>query len=1123
VKPLVSHLPRATFAVVVLLLLVGTLAAVGGAAQAGSTPSYTLTGYARQPGGPSAPPVPAGVSVDLLSRATGAVYVSTTFGTGGQFNFTSSGTSGALGPGYWSVYIPAQTNLSLGPTCTPCGILPVNQSPTYAFYNVSALTTTLYPTSLTNIGVFAYNSMLRGVVKSSGVPEAGATVQLLATGYNNVQLVNNTTASDGSYSLKVPIGTWVLKTAVPGPTTYYNFSKVTIASRATVWDNVSVQPYLASGYEYQLASPSAQVPNGGNVTVWDGYNGAIYSSPTPGGGFYSFGTYPGNFSSTTQSQYFQVVLSPIGYQTMWYPLTVASPPTPYTRNVWFPTLTPTQKGIFQTTLNLGTINVSKGTGNVTVTTLASLGNDTVFPNLPNASIGQLWAQLGLDFDHSTTFSASSLSAFYQWENQSGPFFPAVQAGLAINGTGFLGPSTPQTLTNESSTCTTTCGLSDSKRISLGWSETYKLNGTVARNSGAYTLSFGFQHSPSADTFNYSVILPAGYVLAAGTSAPAGTKLVPNGLDNTWTKFTLVSLPSKTAQGQASFSIVKYANLTANVNVSTSDFAFSKANVLNATHGNYTVVVGVGENATFSALNSTYPAGTNGTKFVWNFGDGGMTTTGQATTNHTYAVASGTTPYSGTLTVTSSGGLVNSTTFYVWVAQGPVTAVISTNASASQNRTINGHPYVFVNWGTVLYLNASLSSASVSPSAPIPGVRSVAYFQLAAKGFKLTQNYSVSLGASFESNFSYQYLGAGVYYSSSTTINGSAVTFKGWQYNVTLTVWSGTGQSANAYLVILVNDTEKPTSSFQVLNSAGKPVSGSGVVTASNLTAKVQLNGANATDPHNGSITKYYWLVTNSGNSSVHLGSNVTAVKPYPTFWLPAQLKAYTVNLTVWDLNGNRGWATQALSVSPNATIAPIMASNNLTASSTFNAGTSYTIWVNFTSQGGSKSVAQNVSVAFYLTSPSGTARTYIGGSPSSVKFYNYSGGVVNSEPFATGLVPSMAYNTTYRAEITWTPGATGNYVLYANTTAQNEYFGSYINGPQTVTKSVTVNPNPTTTLLEYVAIGVAVVVVIALIYLFYRRRTGRSGGARSGRAGADRGRSRPADKDEDEEDEDDES
>lgn len=1111
-KLLVTHLPRAALWVVVLLLLAGTLATVA-TAQA-STPNYTLTGYATQPNGAGV--VPAGAQVDLVSRATGAIFTTTVVGNGGGFNFTSASTGGALVPGYWGLWIPPQGNVST-PGCKVCNayaVYPVSQNPQFSYLSATALTTTSTPSSIPNVNVVFYNAQLTGTVKSSGQTVPGAQIQLLDPAYNDFVLASNSSLANGTYVLKVPAGSWVLRTTVAGSPPENNFTAVTIVAYSKIVQNVNLVNGLFQGFVQQATAGNPPVPSSGNVTLWDATNSYIYSNPTPPGGFYSIGNYPAGFSGAT-GQSFQVVLSTVGFSTVFY--TKTSTGAPVSQNVQVSPMTPAQRGIYSTTLNFSSINVNTGTGTLSVLTAATLGNDTVLADLPNASIGQMWAQLGLDFAHATSLPFATLSSFYAFENASGPFFPAVQAGTAINGTGFIAPTGVQNLASQSSTCTSgSCGLGNSNSINLGWSQLYTLNGTLTKNSGAYTISFGFAHPTSSDTYNYTVVLPTGYALAANTPAPAQSRLVAGGPQNTWTKFTLVSLPSASNSGTATFQIVKYANLTANVNASVQNFAFSHENVLNSTHNNYTVVVGVGQNVTFSALNSTYPAGTNGTSFAWVFGDGGSAITTTATTNHTYHTASGATPEAGKLTVTSSGGLVNSTNFFVWVGEGPVTAVLTSNASASQNRSSGGVPYVLVNWSAVLHFTASGSTAKISPSAPLPGVLSVASYTIVAKGYKATQNYSTGQGAYFGSNYSSEFLGAGVYYNNHTTIGGSPVYFKGWQYNVTLNVWDGTGQMATTTLIVLVSDTQKPVPSFQILNAAGKPISGSGVVTASNLTAKVQFNGANATDPNNGSIAKYYWLVTNSGNNSVHIGVNQTGVKPYPTLWLSPQNKAYTVNLTVSDLNGNKGYTTQALSVTVNSTTAVIMAATNLTGPSTLTDGTSVTFSVNITAGGGTKGVAQNVQVSFYLTSPSGTSRSFIAGTPGTVKFYNFTSGVVNSLPFAVGMIGSMAYNTTYRAVITWSPVTTGNFVLNANVTASNEYAGSYPTGPQVATKSITINPNPTTQLLEYVAIIVAVIAVIVAIVFLYRRRTRRTTTPKTGgRTGIERSRGKDTDDDED--------
>ena len=1119
-KQLVRQQYSAALWVLVLVALVtSSLAAITGA-QAGSPANYTLTGSVETGNGIS--PVPAGVQVDLVSRATGQVFT-TTVAAGGQYKFTTASTGGALGPGYWGVWVPAQGNASL-PACNPsrpyqCAILPTNQTPTFMYENASALTTVNYPVpAITGVSWLPYTGNITGTVNSSsGEPEPGAQVTLLDPNYNGLVLANNTTNSKGVFQLNAPLsgsGYWVLRTSLPGP--QYNVTKVAVPSRTRVVVNPVIENYIVSGFINQRGG---HVPTAGNVTLFDPTNGYLYTSTTQPGGYYSAGTYPAGFTSGNQN--FDVILNAIGYGTTWYPLTVSSDAS-HTQNVVVTPLASNQLGVYQTTLNFSGLNVATGTGSLGVQTVATLGNNTVVPNLPNATVGQLWAQLGLDFNHSASIPAASLSAVSSWVNSTGPFFPAVQAGTTVNGTGFLTPTGPQNA-SWSSTCTSGyCGLSTAGSLTYRWSSTYALNKSVPINSSTYSIAFGFAHpASSSDVYNYTLVLPTGYVLAADTQAPTATRLSPAGEGGTWTSFTLQSLPSSSPAGSASFSIVKYSALTAIVNATVSNFAFSSQNVLNSTNGNYTVEVGVGQNVTFSALNSLYPAGTNGTSFSWAFGDGGTTVTTSATTNHTYTSATGATSLLGKLTVTSSGGLTDSTPFHVWVAKGPVVAKILANSTAAQNRTSGSTPYLFVPWGSVLYFNASASTAAVSPTSPVQGVLSVASFALVSShGFKQTANYSVGQGAYFGQNWTVTFLGAGNYLTSAT-IGGAPVSFLGWQYNLTLTVWSGTGQTASTTLIILVNDTEKPVPAFQVLTSGGKPVTTSGVVALSNLSANVLLSGANASDPHNGSIVKYYWHVYNSANTAYQWATNVTTVKPYPSVWLPASSTPYTVNLTVWDRNGNVANTTQKLSVSQNTNTTPIMAATNLTGPTSLTDGSSVTYWVNVTVGGGKLSTAMGVQVTFYLLSPTGTGnRIYIGSSPESVRFYNYtSPGVPASSPFATGSIGSLAWNVTVRAVVSWTPVITGNYVLYANVTASNEFAGDYHNGPGVASQSISIGPNPTTQLLEYVAIAVAVVVVLFLLVLYYRRRSRKGtpkGG--SGRSVLERSK-RPADEDDEDEDE----
>jgi hypothetical protein len=1111
VKQLARHLYRAAMLAVVVVLLASTLAEVAAVASPSAT-SYTLTGYVEQPG-PSYAPVPAGVQVDLVERSSGSVYTTTVTGRGGEFSFTSAGTSSALAPGYWSVYVPTMTNVSLS-GCPQCAVLPSGQNPTYQYFNTTELTNSSYATIITGVQILLYNATLNGTVLA-GLPVDGASVKLLAPEWNGAVLANATTNATGNFSLEVPWGTWVLQSShTSGSNTYTNSTRVTIASQLPPRVNPVLRSFSLSGHmNVSLGGGRyAPVQTAGNATLFDPTNGYIYTYATPPGGYYSLTPYAAGF--TYGANTFEVVLSSANYQTASFSQAVPAGGGSIVKNVTVNAVSPAALGNYLTTLNFSQINTTKGTGSLKVTTTATLGNESVFPQLPNASVGQLWAQLGLDYNHSLVFPSADLAKLKAYVNGSGPFFPAYQALTEINGTPFYSPNSSQGLTTWTPPAGTSFGLSSAASLGFSWVTNYTLNGTLAKNSSQYSISFVYQHPTAAQAFNYTVVLPAGYQLTSGTAPPAHTSLVPDGPGGTWTSFSLISKPGGSASATAKFTIVKYSSLTVNVNVSSANFTFSHANILNSTHGYYSVVAGIGENLTFSALNSTYPSGTNGTLFQWTFGDGGTATTTSATTNHTYAHAAvGSYPFNGTVKVTSSGGLTNTTNFSVYILTSGVTAKIWSNATS--NETFNtSHPteYLKVNWSTTL---AFSSNGTVHAT---PNKISIAAFSLSARNFSKVVNYTVASGGNTSASWSFAFDGAGVYLSHGN-VSGILVPIpEGWQYNLTLTVWAANGQSSSASLVILVNDTEKPVPAFKIQSAAGSVIPSSGVVVGANGHAAVYMNGANSSDPHGGSIKEYSWHVNNSGNSSLSYWDNVTSVSPYPEFSLTAQSTPYTVNLTVEDLNGNKANATESLTVSVNSTITPIMDVANLTGPTSLTAGTSATFWVNVTVGGGVKATALNVTVSFYLLSSSGTgSRTYIGSSPGSVEFYNYtSKGVVNSAPFAQGLVLSLAHNKTVRAQITWTPSKTGNFILYANATATNVYLPD--EGTSNVASmTIAVHQNPTIQYLEYGGIAAAVIlVIVGLIWWF--RRPKRAAGAKgsSGKGGLERG-SRRSDADEDDE------
>ncbi len=1098
-KPLASRVGQAALWALVIGLLAGTLATVDGASAAAST-SYHLIGFVDQPGGLGAPPVPAGVQVELISRATGSVYTTTTTGAGGEFEFTTSGTSNALAPGYWGIVVPPQANVSLT-HCGQCAVLPLSQNPRFAYFNSTELLNATYSITIPNVSILPYNATLNGTVLAGGAPDAGAVVSVLDPVYNGLVLANATSNATGIYGpLHVPEGTWVVQTVqVSGATTLTNTSNLTISMRNQTLFSPKLFTDFLSG---RILSATGDVPNPGNATLYDPLNHLVYSTTTPPGGYYGFATYPDNFQSGANS--FDVILAANGYETTWFTQAVNATPSPVSHSVHVTPITPGEMGIFNTTLDFATVNVSNGSGTLNVTTLVTLGNDSVLPNLPNATVGQLWAQLGLDYNHSLVFPAGDKNEVEAFVNSSGPFFPAPQAGTSVNGTGFVAPNTTLGVADFVSHCTTTCGLDSDAGISYAWGHTYTLNGTVPVNASTYVIGLDFQHpTSSAEVYNYSFELPKGYVLTAGTAAPAHAALVPTGPDGTWSSFTLVSKPSVTVPATARFTIVKLGTPTPIVNVTVDNFAFSKANVLNSTEGNYSIVVGKDQNVTFSSANSIYPAGTNATSFVWDFGDGSVNvTTNNTTTNHTYTHLPTGTNYTGVLTIHSSGGKTNTTKFHVYVV-APIDPVANISSNASNNYSIGGENYLVVNWSTSLYFNATFSRAST------PNVISIAHFKLtSANGFNESANFSIAAGASNESNWTVQFNGvngSGSYVTDGD-IGGHQVPFEGgWQYNLTLEVWSATGQSNNTTIAILVNDTKPPTASFEMLNAVGKPVPSTGLIEGTNGTAIVRLNASASNNPNGSQIVSFSWTVNNTASGFTNFTKNLTRSTPYFQIALAPETPVYTIRLNVTDANGISANETQNLSVSPNATTRPILETTNLTSLSgtTLIQGTSYTFWVNVTVGGGVKSAAKNLTVNWYLLGPAGTgSRMYFSGSPGSTVFYNYtSKGVVSTTAWTTvgGVIGSLPYGKTVRAEITWDAPVTGNFILYANATSTNEFPPDY--GTANIASiAIAVHPSVTTELLEYGGIAAVVVAVIVALIWWYRRRGSRRGAAGSGKS-----------------------
>ncbi|MGI0150868.1 MAG: carboxypeptidase-like regulatory domain-containing protein, partial [Thermoplasmata archaeon] len=606
------YLRFALWAFVVVLVAVPASSLAGVQA---TTPNYTLSGYVNEPGGFAMPK--AGVTVDLISSTSHQTLTALTQ-SGGLFSFSG----GALTPGWWGLWVPPQTGLQLGGS-TQWAVIPNGSAPQY-YWLSSANLTSLLPELTTTATLLQLTGNITGTATfADGSPAAEATVAVHAPTLAGFELNNTTTNATGGFSFRVPPGTWILQTTYYGTTTQYNTTMVTVGSHPLLVNPI-IEDYAAYGNIFERGT-IARASYDGNVSVYDPATGTILSEPTLPGS-YSIGTYPAGFTGPG-AENLVVLVNPSGYETVGY-IDSVSPTSPTdARNVYvIPQAPPAD---YNTTLVF-----SPTFGKLSVTTVAKLGNDSVFPDLANASVGQLWAQLGLDFnDGQLSFNGADpaeVAAVQDWLARSGPFFAAGQSGLNVNGTTygqpdndtFVAPAVPAT----------TLDYTSSAGMAMSWNQSYNETDVVqgGGNSHAYTIAFTFRHPTGPQAINYTIDLPKGYTLAADTLKPANAVLVPEGANRTWTNFTMVAQQVPAGQpswGQANFTVVKYAGINAIVNVTTSSFDFSALNVLNKTRSNYTAVVGTGQNTTFSALNSTYPDGTNGTLFRWNFGGVTETTTG----------------------------------------------------------------------------------------------------------------------------------------------------------------------------------------------------------------------------------------------------------------------------------------------------------------------------------------------------------------------------------------------------------------------------------------------------------------------------------------------------------------
>lgn len=1096
---MISPAKRALFLATVALVLIGLVVPVASATAPNSNKLAVRVTLDA-----SSTPAPAGVNVTLFQKGSDLLCNATTT-LGGQALFLSSAACD-LTPGWYTAQVPAQVDRAV----SPAQYIVPSQSTRDTFYASASTLASGGPIDLSGLSSLLLSSTIRGNVNASGHPVSGAVVEIRDPSQNGFVLSNGTFS--GTYSLPAPVGTWTVyaQANIPGASTpRYNFTRAVVSSAgATTWTNLSITNYLVQGY--LVPTTGYAITNNTNVTLFDLSTGGVYHSSSTSGNFFQAGTYASLLAGNpgTPGTQFLMFLSPQGYETatQYLKVSAAGP----TLSLSVPV---TADGTHPPTAEATTIAFPQNFSTADVTSQVTRTAGSTFVSLPNASVGNLYAQMALDFGSPPAVNASSaeFTAFQNWLASSGPVYPADVMGLAVNGTNFV--ETGNFHLNYTSVPTDT-NFDSNQALGYRTTENYTLGTALKPSYSSYQLTLGFRYPVSNEALNYTVVLPPDYVLGAHASAPLGTVLTPAGPGGTWTAFTLSALhsPGPELNSTAQFTAYRFQNVSAIVNVTSSNFAFSSHNVLNSSRANYTVVVGAGQNVSLSAANSLIPSAFNVTAYRWTFGDGtpGVNTT-NVTVYHTYAKGGS---YPGSLTLVANGGQTSVVSFKVLVDSVPPTPQIATNASAVD--WLNGAHTLgvtYVNYSTSLRFNATGSTDALYSGASVPGVIADAIWNISAGPTYASYNYSLGAGARVLANVTYAFLGAGPWLNH-TVINGTTYATKGWVYRVSETLFDSGGNRANATLWVLVNDTQKPDAIGSLQNSKGQNVTT--LVEGGNETAQVTLIDKYSHDPGNGSIAAYRWTVNNSKGSGFTPRYFNATTDVAPSVWLPAAQGTYSFNLTVTDLAGNTATTILPLTVSPNRTLRPVLQVSNFTTPTSLTAGSSYTIWTNVTNAGGNSSVAENVTVTFYLTSPGVTDhRALVGGAPGAVRFYGYTNGVVNGTVAFTGLA-TLKHNQTLRAEVTFTaPGnLTGSRALWTNATATNEFPGDYVGGANLAQISVSVNPSPTNQYLEYGIVAAVGILIIVLVYFAYRRRArGSTSGSGKGSGRGGKGSSKDDDED----------
>jgi len=570
------------------------------------------------------------------------------------------------------------------------------------------------------------------------------------------------------------------------------------------------------------------------------------------------------------------------------------------------------------------------------------------------------------------------------------------------------------------------------------------SGDVPLNETSYNLGITMHEDTSTDVYrNYSYLIqlpkaPDGNVYER-TSAGTICDVEVSGFVD-----VLIDPSKVPLSPTCSLVVEKALNGTANAKV---DDPEGKYHILNGSYDNYTAIVAMNVNITFSAADSTDPNQDKlqGANYTWHFKY-------EVEDVHTPAIAYNPAnmgydeepiynytvdgKFTVQLNITEAGGNKTFRQITVFVdSQDP-------EAKIDANLTIH---YIGGNW--ILYIDENVPVQFI-------GNLSTDFIYDSVEGeidsYRWQQTY-------IDENETLDPVSGEIW--------DAIFTFPG-TYNITLNVTDVVGHhdpvKSIDNITVIVNDTSPPLPDYEMLeNNTWNPVE----VLIENET--YFFNASKSVDNYDESKNlTYLW---DFGDGTTATGINVSHKYSF--------VKIFTVTLNVSDKTGNYLNTTHTAVVNWNITARPnlwVNAASFKATPSSPEEGTKVTLSVEVTNREGHAN-ASNVEVQFWAVKGEDRDKINV-----TVTFYDANDNERSNHDIAT--------NETIRAEIVWEPGTLGNYTIEINATVVEEakntlgdnYASSYVNVLEAGWKK----------LLIYVLIIAIPVIIILLIWLRRKYKRG---------------------------------